>query len=171
MSHGHEITDRNISINLLIIPFMSKADLFTQNAYPTEAQKAARAAAAQAAAVEESAPQPEPQSVPEPVTEPEPQTEPQSEPAPQPESAPEAEPQPEPTPEAITPDDLARAVAEAEQRGYLRGRNESISQSMRRNGIWEQPHHSEDAPQPAPSSADGDDDPVLLRRIRPSIWD
>lgn len=162
LSHGHEITDRNISINLLIIPFMSKADLFTQNAYPTEAQKAARAAAAA-------------QPVPNPVEEVAPQAAPEPAPEPEPVEAPlespTIEPQPEPASDAITPDALARAVAEAEQRGYLRGRNESISQSMRRNGIWEQPHHSEDTPQPAPSSADGDDDPVLLRRIRPSIWD
>lgn len=162
MSHGHEITDRNISINLLIIPFMSKADLFTQNAYPTEAQKAARAAAAA---------QPEPNPVEEVAPQAVPEPAPESEPVEAPLESPTIEPQAEPTPEAITPDDLARAVAEAEQRGYLRGRNESISQSMRRNGIWEQPHHSEDATQPAPSSADGDDDPVLLRRIRPSIWD
>ena len=135
---------------------MSKADLFTQNAYPTEAQKAARAAA-----------QPEPN----PVEEVAPQAAPESEPVEAPLESPTIEPQPEPASDAISSEDLARAVAEAEQRGYLRGRNESISQSMRRNGIWEQPRHSEDTPQPAPSSADGDDDPVLLRRIRPSIWD
>lgn len=162
MSHGYEITDRNISINLLIIPFMSKADLFTQNAYPTEAQKAARAAAAA---------QPEPNLVEEVAPQAVPEPEPESESVEAPLESPTIEPQPKPASDAITPEDLARAVAEAEQRGYLRGRNESISQSMRRNGIWEQPHHSEDTPQPAPSSADGDDDLVLLRRIRPSIWD
>lgn len=73
--------------------------------------------------------------------------------------------------ESVSREELERAVAEAEQRGYRRGRNEMLSQPMRRNGIWEQPHRQDDAPAVAAEGDDADDDLVLLRRIRPSIWD
>lgn len=73
--------------------------------------------------------------------------------------------------ESVSREELERAVAEAEQRGYRRGRNEMLSQPMRRNGIWEQPHRQDDAFDVAAESDDADDDLVLLRRIRPSIWD
>ena len=68
--------------------------------------------------------------------------------------------------------ELARAVAEAEQRGYQRGRSEAMSHQMRRNGIWEQPRREDPLPASGTDEdADGGDDLVLLRRIRPSIWD
>lgn len=74
------------------------------------------------------------------------------------------------TESVVSKDELARAVAEAEQRGYMRGRNEAMSHPMRRNGIWEQPHREEDV-SPVNDGVDDTDDLVLLRRIRPSIWD
>lgn len=70
----------------------------------------------------------------------------------------------------VSSEELARAVEEAEKRGYMRGRNEALGQAARRrSGIWEQPHR-EDALDESPE-ADADDDLVILRRIRPSIWD
>lgn len=71
----------------------------------------------------------------------------------------------------VSRDELARAVAEAEQRGYQRGRSEAMSHQMRRNGIWEQPRREDPLPvSGSDEDADGGD-LVLLRRIRPSIWD
>lgn len=70
--------------------------------------------------------------------------------------------------DCVSREEMERAVAEAEQRGYMRGRNETMSQPMRRNGIWEQPHRQEEM---VPVSEGADDDLVLLRQIRPSIWD
>lgn len=46
-------------------------------------------------------------------------------------------------------------VAEAERRGYLRGRNERIEQLMAQPGVWEEP----------------DTGPSILNRPRRSIWD
>lgn len=72
----------------------------------------------------------------------------------------------------VSRDELARAVAEAEQRGYQHGRSEAMSHQMRRNGIWEQPRREDPLPASGTDEdADGGDDLVLLRRIRPSIWD
>ncbi len=73
--------------------------------------------------------------------------------------------------DCVSREEMARAVAEAEQRGYMRGRNEAMSQPMRRNGIWEQPHRQEEMEPVSEGADDADDDLVLLRQIRPSIWD
>ncbi|MBP3889944.1 MAG: hypothetical protein J6D01_01910, partial [Muribaculaceae bacterium] len=73
--------------------------------------------------------------------------------------------------DCVSLEEMARAVAEAEQRGYMRGRNEAMSQPMRRNGIWEQPHRQEEMEPVSEGADDADDDLVLLRQIRPSIWD
>ena len=73
--------------------------------------------------------------------------------------------------DCVSREEMARAVAEAEQRGYMRGRNEAMSQPMCRNGIWEQPHRQEEMMPASEGVDDADDDLVLLRRIRPSIWD
>ncbi len=73
--------------------------------------------------------------------------------------------------DCVSREEMERAVAEAEQRGYMRGRNEAMSQPMRRNGIWEQPHRQEEMMPVSEGGDDADDDLVLLRQIRPSIWD
>lgn len=67
----------------------------------------------------------------------------------------------ETVPEAPTVDE--KALAEAEQRGYLRGRNERIEELMR-------------APAPlsrrqAPTAAAADSEPMILSTPRVSIWD
>ena len=82
-----------------------------------------------------------------------------------PESIPAEEAAPETAgetaPEAPTVDE--KALAEAEQRGYLRGRNERIEELMR-------------APAPlsrrqAPTAAAADSEPMILSTPRVSIWD
>ena len=82
-----------------------------------------------------------------------------------PESIPAEEAAPETTgetaPEAPTVDE--KALTEAEQRGYLRGRNERIEELMR-------------APAPlsrrqTPIAAAADSEPMILSTPRVSIWD
>lgn len=82
-----------------------------------------------------------------------------------PESIPAEEAAPETTgetaPEAPTVDE--KALADAEQRGYLRGRNERIEELMR-------------APAPlsrrqTPTAAAADSEPMILSTPRVSIWD
>lgn len=62
---------------------------------------------------------------------------------------------------AIPVDEVERLVSEAEQRGYLRGRNETIE--------------AEVMPAPAPSAADdstvGESCPSFLAHLRPGFWD
>lgn len=57
-------------------------------------------------------------------------------------------------------------LAEAEQRGYLRGRNESIEQLMRQPGMMEPLAVAEEG-----ATIPDDNPPQVLSRIRPSIWD
>lgn len=72
-----------------------------------------------------------------------------------------------PPAEIPAPDDsFLRQLAEAEQRGYLRGRNESIEQLMREPAPLERPS----APsRPEPES--GESAPMILNNPRVSIWD
>lgn len=62
---------------------------------------------------------------------------------------------------AVPIDEVERLVAEAEQRGYLRGRNETIE--------------AEVMPAPSPSAADdstvGESCPSFLAHLRPGFWD
>lgn len=70
------------------------------------------------------------------------------------------EPSPEPDP------DIEAMLAEAEQRGYLRGCNEQIETLMQQPDLW---HGT-----PAGSAARTDDDEpqiLILNHIRPSVWD
>lgn len=61
--------------------------------------------------------------------------------------------------------EIEALVAEAEERGYLRGRNESIERLMRRPGILEQePWQCETCGQP-------ETEPMILNNPRVSIWD
>ena len=59
---------------------------------------------------------------------------------------------------------ISALIAEAEQRGYLRGRNESIEALMQRPGMME--HRDTGRPQD-PS----DTEPMILGNRRPSIWE
>ena len=61
--------------------------------------------------------------------------------------------------------DIATLVAEAEERGYLRGRNEKIAMEMRSPSLWEtmrEPEHMPDYEKPQP---------LILNHLRPSVWD
>ncbi len=72
---------------------------------------------------------------------------------------------PEPTPE--TPDTEA-LIAEAEQRGYLRGLNEQIARHMQQPALWE----NERRPPAEPSAdTDGDYASLFLSALRPGVWD
>lgn len=55
------------------------------------------------------------------------------------------------------PADLSRLLDEAEQRGYLRGRNEAITEQISRPGLWEEPDTSSRV--------------TILDNLRPGIWD
>lgn len=70
-------------------------------------------------------------------------------------------------PASITPEDMARAVSEAEQRGYLRGRNEAVSLAMAGPAMWEEPRGESKSTEDEGS----DSDSLFLRHIRPSVWD
>lgn len=73
---------------------------------------------------------------------------------------PETVGQPVPSPSA---DELAAMLAEAEQRGYLRGRNEQIALAMKAPALWQEPDSTTDHPD--------DFQPAILTNLRPSIWD
>lgn len=82
--------------------------------------------------------------------------------------APETDTGAPPEPPAPQPPaaDLEAALAEAEQRGYLRGRNERIEELMQRPGIMER-----DTTQVI-NEADGNGaEPAFLSRLNVSIWD
>ncbi len=61
---------------------------------------------------------------------------------------------------------LEQLIAEAEQRGYLRGRNEKIEQLMSAPGLYERI----DSPRATPTEA-SESNFELLRHQRVSIWD
>lgn len=81
----------------------------------------------------------------------------------------ELEPQPndqlpaDDTVETDTVNDLRQLIAQAEERGYLRGRNESIARLMERPS-------ASDPSLPDISTA-GCPQTLILNNIRPSIWD
>lgn len=82
-------------------------------------------------------------------------------PAPQPaDTQPETAGQPSPSP---TPDELAAMLAEAEQRGYLRGRNEQITLAMKAPALWQEPDNA--------AGQHDEFQPAILANLRPSIWD
>lgn len=62
----------------------------------------------------------------------------------------------------LTPEELDRLVSEAEERGYLRGRNEAVETLMSRPG-HRKPAEAEDD--------DGEDAVMILREMRRSVWD
>lgn len=65
-------------------------------------------------------------------------------------------------------------IAEAEQRGYLRGRNEALAESLNRPAMMAEPGvGATEAAAPASESQPLTDDlsSAFLSRIRPSVWD
>lgn len=67
------------------------------------------------------------------------------------------------TPEAT---DIEALLAEAEQRGYLRGRNEAIEASMHTPALLENSRLTRARELEAPDPAS-----LFLSRIRPGVWD
>lgn len=67
---------------------------------------------------------------------------------------------------ASSPPDLDRLVAEAEHRGYLRGRNEAISEAMTSRPLWENSRLTEARALERPDPAS-----LFLSRLRPDVWD
>lgn len=83
-----------------------------------------------------------------------------------PEEQPEQQPAlADPEPKTYTSDDIDTLIAEAEQRGYLRGRNEQIDRLIStQRPMWQSSAHV--------SSLPADDTcVVILDNVRPSIWD
>ncbi len=95
----------------------------------------------------------------QPETTPEPEA---TEEAPAPAEAPESHESKE-TPEAP---DIEALLAEAEQRGYLRGRNEAIEASMHTPALLENSRLTRARALEAPDPAS-----LFLSRIRPGVWD
>lgn len=62
----------------------------------------------------------------------------------------------------LTPNDIDRMVNEAEERGYLRGRNEAVEALMNRPARQKPTDPDDD---------DGDDPVMILREMRRSVWD
>jgi DNA-directed RNA polymerase specialized sigma54-like protein len=76
----------------------------------------------------------------------------------------EVEQQQEQQPTTPSAAEIEAMIAEAEQRGYLRGRNENIEQLMQRPGMLERAS----VEQIAAANADS---PMILTREHISIWD
>lgn len=70
-----------------------------------------------------------------------------------------------------TADGLAALLAEAEQRGYLRARNEIAAAAMRKPRLWENSRRAETEPEPAAAAAEPSLASDFLTRIRPNVWD
>lgn len=60
--------------------------------------------------------------------------------------------------------DIDAMVAEAEQRGYLRGRNEVLEEQMEARGLWEMARRDDDDDDDARSEVE------ILRSITPDVW-
>ncbi len=67
-----------------------------------------------------------------------------------------------PRPKTDDAPDIAAMVAEAEQRGYLRGKNEKIALEMKRPSQWNGEVPAGDAMREQPS---------ILNNMRKSVWD
>lgn len=82
---------------------------------------------------------------------------------PQPDATPTAT---APQPESSAPDEaeIQRLLAEAEQRGYMRGRNEAIENLMQAPALFEST--AAPAADSTPNPADG-----FLSGLRPGVWD
>ena len=69
-------------------------------------------------------------------------------------------------PQGVPIEEVNRRVAEAEARGYLRGRNEAVAERMNTPALWENPRRTEMEQECNPDPACG-----FLSKIRPSAWD
>ncbi len=84
-------------------------------------------------------------------------------------TAPEEAPGHEETPASgIDETEVARLVAEAEERGYLRGRNEAIAERMEQPALWE---NTAGQPSTADDDRDADYASLFLSELRPGVWD
>lgn len=77
-------------------------------------------------------------------------------------------PEPLPEPQAAQPapdeSEIAAMIAEAEERGYLRGRNEAIENALSGPGLWQL---ATDEGEPVDSLPEV----PILQALRPSVWD
>lgn len=90
----------------------------------------------------------------------------------------ETETETEPAPDTNTADisaqhttdasEIERLIAEAEERGYMRGRNERIAEQMNSPALWENDLRHESADK---MTADADYEALLLTDLRPGVWD
>lgn len=81
--------------------------------------------------------------------------------------------QPDDVPPPGQTDDIETRIAEAENRGYLRGRNERIAELMRQPALFERQTSpsARDAPGAMAADSQGDSQPMILNNPRVSIWD
>lgn len=81
--------------------------------------------------------------------------------------------QPDDVPPPGQADDIEARIAEAENRGYLRGRNERIAELMRQPALFERQTSpsARDAPGAMAADSQGDSQPMILNNPRVSIWD
>ena len=71
-----------------------------------------------------------------------------------------------PQPSGPTPEEISQMVADAEQRGYLRARNEMAESFMSRPGLFENPLRRRDSPETARSLAEN-----FLSELPRGVWD
>lgn len=81
--------------------------------------------------------------------------------------------QPDDAPPPGQADDIEARIAEAENRGYLRGRNERIAELMRQPALFERQTSpsARDAPGRMAADSPADSQPMILNNPRVSIWD
>lgn len=81
--------------------------------------------------------------------------------------------QPDDVPPPGQADDIEARIAEAENRGYLRGRNERIAELMRQPALFERQASpsARDAPGAMAADSPADSQPMILNNPRVSIWD
>lgn len=71
-----------------------------------------------------------------------------------------------PQPSGPTPEEISQMVADAEQRGYLRARNEMAESFMSRPALFENPLRRHDTPETARSLAEN-----FLSELPRGVWD
>lgn len=81
--------------------------------------------------------------------------------------------QPDDVPPPGQADDIEARIAEAENRGYMRGRNERIAELMRQPALFERQASpsARDAPGAMAADSPADSQPMILNNPRVSIWD